>query len=88
MTTKKSNELIVQKQNCFVEEIKEFELRSRLGEFIYNRTCNPVGLSKVSHFSRCSRARSGLPMKKLISFLEKTRKVRRFVFVLCVVFFM
>ena len=34
-----------------MEEIKEVELRSRHGKFIYNRTYNPVGLKKVDHFS-------------------------------------
>ena len=42
MTTRKGNESIVQKENCFVEEIKEVELRSRRGKFIYNRTYNPI----------------------------------------------
>ena len=50
MTTRKGNESIVQKENCFVEEIKEVELRSRRGKCIYNRTYSPVGLNKVSHF--------------------------------------
>ena len=40
----------MRKKNCFVEEIKEVELRSRRGKFIYNRTYNPVGLNKVNHF--------------------------------------
>ena len=35
--------------------------------------------SKVSHFSRRGRAPSRLPMKTLISLLQKTRKVRAFV---------
>ena len=53
MTTRKGNESIVQKENCFVEEIKEVEFRSCRGKFIYNRTYNyPVGLNKVSHFSQ------------------------------------
>ena len=51
VTTGKGNESIVLKENCFVEEIKEVELRSRSRKFIYNRTYNPVGLNKVSHFS-------------------------------------
>ena len=34
-----------QKKNVVVEEIKEFELRSRLGKFIYNRTYNSIGLN-------------------------------------------
>ena len=51
MTTRKGNESIVQKENCFVEEIKEVELRSRRGKFIYNRTYNSTGLNQVSHFS-------------------------------------
>ena len=46
MTTRKGNESIVQKENYFVEEIKEVELRSRRGKFIYNRTYHPVGLNK------------------------------------------
>ena len=65
MTTRKGNESIVQKENCFVEEIKEVELRSRRGKFIYNRTYNPIVLNKVSHFSRRSCTSSRLPMKKL-----------------------
>ena len=77
MTTRKGNESIVQKENCFVEEIKEVELRSRRGKFIYNRTYNPVTLSKVRHFSRRGRApASRLPTKKLRFLLKKTRKVR------------
>ena len=56
VTTREGNELVVQKENCVVEEIKEVELRSRRGKFIYNRTYNPVGLKMVSHFSRCGRA--------------------------------
>ena len=44
VTTREGNELVVQKENCIVKEIKEVELRSRRGKFIYNRTCNPVGL--------------------------------------------
>ena len=79
MTTKKGNESIVQKENCFVEEIKEVKLRSRRGKFIYNRTYNPVALNKVSHFSRRGRAPGRLPMKKLKSLSKKTRKVRLFV---------
>ena len=62
-----------------MEEIKKVELGSRRGKFIYNRTYNPVGLNKVSHFSRRGRAPSRLPMKKLKSLLKKTRKVRLFV---------
>ena len=62
-----------------MEEIKEVELRSRRGKFIYNRTYNPVGLNKVNHFSRRGRAPSRLPMKKLKSLLRKTLIVRLFV---------
>ena len=40
--------LIVQKENCVVEEIKEVELRSRREKFIYNRTYNFIGLNQVS----------------------------------------
>ena len=79
MTTRKGNESIVQKGNCSVEEIKEVELRSRRGKFIYNRAYNPVGLIKVSHFFGRGRAPSRLPMKKLKSWLEKTRKQRLFI---------
>ena len=50
MTTRKVNKPVVQKENCFVKEIKEVELRSRRWKFIYNRTYNPVGLNKVSNF--------------------------------------
>ena len=52
--TGKGNDSIAQKQNCVIEEIKEVELRSRRGKFIYNRIYNSVGLNKVSR----------LPMKK------------------------
>ena len=79
VTTREGNELVVQKENCVVEEIKEVELRSRRGKFIYNRTYNSVGLNKVSHLSRRDRASSRLPIKKLESLLQKTRKVRLFV---------
>ena len=79
VTTINSNELVVQKKNCVVEEIKEVELRSRHGKFIYNRTYNSIDLNKVSHFSRRGRAPSRLPVKKLKSLLQKTRKVRVFV---------
>ena len=79
MTTRKDNESIIQKENCFVEDIKEVELRSRRGKFIYNRAYNPVGLNKVSHFSRRGRAPNRLPMKKLKSLSKKTRKVKLFV---------
>ena len=51
MTTRKGNESIVQKENCFVEEIKEDELRSRRRKFICNRTYNPVGFNKAKSFS-------------------------------------
>ena len=77
--TRKGYESIAQKENCFVEEIKKVELTPRRGKFIYNRTYNPVGLNKVSHFSRCSHAPSRLPMKKLKSLLKRTRKARLFV---------
>ena len=62
-----------------MDEIKEVELRSRREKFIYNTAYNPVGLNKVSHFSRSGRSPSRLPMKKLKSLLKKTRKVRLFV---------
>ena len=65
VTTKKGNKSVVQNENCFVEEIKVVELRSCRGKFIYNRTYNPVGFNKVSHFSRLGRAPSRPPMKKL-----------------------
>ena len=48
VTTREGNELIAEKENCVVEEIKEAELRSCRGKFIYNRTYNFVGLNQVS----------------------------------------
>ena len=69
MTTRKGNESIVLKENCFVEEIKEVKLRFRRGKFIYNRTYNSTGLNPVSHFSQRSHARSRIPMNKLTSLL-------------------
>ena len=45
VTTRKGNEYIVREENCVVEEIKEVELRSHRGKFIYNKTYNPVGLN-------------------------------------------
>ena len=50
MKTREGNELVVQKENCVVEEIKEVELRSRRGKFIYNRTYNSIGLNQVSNY--------------------------------------
>ena len=47
MPTRDGNELVVQKENCIVEEIKEVELRSRRGKFNYNRTYNCIGLNQV-----------------------------------------
>ena len=79
VTTREGNELVVQKESCVVEEIKEVELRTRRGKFIYNRTYNSVGLKKVSHFSRRDCAPSKITIKKLKSLLQKTRKVRLFV---------
>ena len=77
--TGKVYDSIVQKQHCVVEEIIEVELTSRRGKFIYDRTYNPVGLNKVSHFSRRGCANSRLPMKKIKSLLQKIQKVRVFV---------
>ena len=51
VTTREGNELVVQKEICVVEEMKEVELRPRRGNFIYNRTYNSIGLNQVSHFS-------------------------------------
>ena len=42
VTTREGNELVVQKENCVVEEIKEVELSSRRGKFICNRNNNLV----------------------------------------------
>ena len=50
-----------------MEEIKEVELTSLRGKFIYTRTYHPVGLNKVIHFSGRGRAPSRLPMNKLKS---------------------
>ena len=71
MTTRKGTESIVQKENCFVEEIKEVQLRSRRGKFIYNRTHNPVGLNKVSHFFRRGRAPSRLTDEEIKIFVKE-----------------
>ena len=48
VTTREGNELVVQKENCVVEKIKEAELRSRREKIIYNRTYNFIGLNQVS----------------------------------------
>ena len=48
MTTREANELVVQKEKCVVEEIKEVDLRSRRGKLIYNRTYNFIDLNQVS----------------------------------------
>ena len=50
VTTREGNELVLQKENCFVEEIKEVKLRSRREKFIYNRTYSCIGLNQVSQF--------------------------------------
>ena len=50
MTTRKGNKSVVQKENCFVKEIKEDELRSRRRKFICNRTYNPI-LDAVVHLA-------------------------------------
>ena len=65
VTTRKGNEVVIENENCIVEEIKEVELRSRLGKFIYNRTYNSIGLNQISHFSQRCHAPSRLPMNKL-----------------------
>ena len=75
VTTREGNELVLQKENCVVEEIKEVELRSRSGKLIYNRTYSSTGLNQVSHFSQRSHAPSRLPTNKLKSLLQKTGKV-------------
>ena len=53
MTTRKGNESIVQKENCFVEEIKEVELRSRRRKFMYN-SVEYCRISNVNSFYQCS----------------------------------
>ena len=63
------------KENCFVGEIKEVELRSLRGKFIYNRTYNPVGLNKVSHFSGRGRAPSRLPINTLKSLFTACKTI-------------
>ena len=69
VTVREGNELVVQKENCVVEEIKEIELRSRRRKFFfYNRTYNSIGLNQVSHFSQGSHAPSRLPMNKSCKF--------------------
>ena len=47
MTTREGNELVVQKENCVVEEIKEVELSSRRAKFTYNRTYDFIGLNQL-----------------------------------------
>ena len=47
--------------------------------FIHDKTYNSFALNKVSHFSRSGRANSRLLMKKVKSLLQRTRKVRVFV---------
>ena len=54
-----------------MQEIKEVELRSHRGKFIYNKTYNPVGSNNVNHFSRRGRAPSRLPMKRLKIFVKE-----------------
>ena len=78
VTTREGNELVVQKENCVVEEIKEVELRSRRGKFIYNRTYNSVGLNKVSHFSRRGRVPSRLPNKQIKIFITENTESETF----------
>ena len=39
--------MVVQKENCVVEEIKEVELSSRRAKFIYNRTYDFIGLNQL-----------------------------------------
>ena len=48
VTTREGNDLVVLKENCVVEEIKEVEFRSRRGKFIYIRTYNSIGLQLIS----------------------------------------
>ena len=45
VATREGNELVIQKENCVVEEIKEAELRSRRGKFIYNRVNYIFGMT-------------------------------------------
>ena len=47
VTTREGNELVVQKENCVVKEIKEVELSSRRAKFIYNRTYHFIGLNQL-----------------------------------------
>ena len=48
VTIREGNELVAQEENCVVEEIKEVELRSLRGKFIYNRIYNSIDLNQVS----------------------------------------
>ena len=52
MTTRKGNESIVQKENCFVEEIKEVELRSRRRKVKYN-SVEYRSISNVNSLYQC-----------------------------------
>ena len=54
-----------------MEEIKEVELRSRGGKFMYNRTYNPVGLNKVSHFSPRGSAPRSLSDEEIKIFVKE-----------------
>ena len=53
MTTRKGNVSIVQKENCFVEEIKQVELRSRRRKFMYN-SVEYCSISNVNSLYQCS----------------------------------
>ena len=71
--TKVAVEINVHNESVVVEKIKEVELRSRRGQFIYSQNDNPNGLHS---YSRHCYAPSRLPVKKLKSLLQKKRNVR------------
>ena len=66
----------VRKESVVVEKIKEVELRSRRGQFIYYRNYDR---NRLHSYSRRCYAPSRLPVKKLKSLLHKKRNVRVFV---------
>ena len=66
----------VHKESVLVEKIKEVELRSCRGQFIYYRNYDQ---NRLHSYSRRCYAPSRLPVKKLKSLLHKKRNVRVFV---------
>ena len=74
MTTRKGNESIVQKENCFVEEIKEVELRSRRGKFIAPAGFKPLNPRRHSRSPRVYREENFVIAGKVSIFENTARK--------------